>query len=45
MNFADARERLDAWRRHWEKARPHGAAGYNVPIDLQNAVGATSPSP
>ncbi|WP_453973980.1 integrase core domain-containing protein [Amorphus sp. MBR-141] len=42
---ADAREKLEDWRRDYNEVRPHSAIGYNVPIDLHNPGGATSPSP
>lgn len=34
MSFADAREKLKAWRRHYNEDRPHSAIGYNVPIAM-----------
>jgi putative transposase len=43
MDFADAREKLKAWRRDYNEARPHSAISYNVPIDLHIPGGATSP--
>ena len=45
MNLADAREKLEDWRRDYNEVRPHSAIGYNVPIDLHSPGGATSPSP
>lgn len=45
MELADAREKLEAWRRDYNEVRPHSAIGYNVPIDLHIPGGATSPSP
>jgi putative transposase len=44
-NLADAREKVDAWRRDYNEVRPHRAIGYNVPIDLHIPGGATSPPP
>lgn len=32
MSLADAREKLEDWRRHYNEDRPHSAIGYNVPI-------------
>jgi putative transposase len=44
MSLADAREKLDAWRRDYNEVRPHSAIGYNVPIALHYPDGAASPS-
>ena len=45
MDLADAREKMEAWRRDYNEVRPHSAIGYNVPIDLHIPGGATSPPP
>ncbi len=45
MTLADAREKLEDWRRHYNEDRPHSAIGYNVPIALHNPGGAASPPP
>lgn len=45
LSLADAREKLEDWRRYYNEVRPHSAIGYNVPIALQNPGGAASPSP
>ena len=45
MSLADAQEKLEAWRRHYNEDRPHSAIGYNVPIALHYPGGAASPSP
>ncbi|NEP44659.1 MAG: transposase, partial [Okeania sp. SIO2H7] len=42
MNLADASEKLEAWRRHYNEDRPHSAIGYNVPISVHYPVGITS---
>ena len=42
--LADAREKLEAWRRYHNEERPHGAIGNKVPISLQNRGGAANPS-
>jgi len=34
MSLADAQEKLETWRRHYNEDRPHSAIGYNVPITL-----------
>ena len=43
LTLADAREKLDTWRRDYNEVRPHSAIGYKVPIALQNPGGETSP--
>jgi putative transposase len=30
LSLADAREKLEAWRRYYNEERPHGAIGYKV---------------
>jgi putative transposase len=45
MSLADAREKLEDWRRHYNEDRPHSAIGYNVPIALHYPRDAASPSP
>ncbi len=45
LALADAREKLEDWRRHYNEDRPHSAIGYNVPIALHNPGGIPSPSP
>lgn len=45
LTLADAREKLETWRRDYNDVRPHSAIGYNVPSALHNPGGATSPSP
>ena len=44
LSLADAREKLEDWRRHYNEDRPHSAIGYNVPIALHYPDGVTSPS-
>ena len=44
MSLADAREKLEDWRRHYNEDRPHSANGYNVPIDMHYPDGITSQS-
>jgi len=44
MSLADAREKLENWRRHYNEDRPHSAIGYNVPIAMHYPDGVTSPS-
>ena len=34
ISLADAREKLEDWRRHYNEDRPHSAIGYNVPIAM-----------
>ena len=45
LTLADAREKMEDWRRHYNEERPHSAIGYNVPIALHNPGGDPSPSP
>lgn len=45
MSLADAREKLEDWRRHYKEDRPHSAIGYKVPFALHYPGGAASPSP
>lgn len=45
LTLADAREKLEAWRRYYNEERPHGAIGNKLPISLQIPGGAASPSP
>jgi len=40
MDLADAREKLEAWRKDYNEVRPHSAIGYNVPIDQHIPGGA-----
>ncbi|WP_394855542.1 integrase core domain-containing protein, partial [Nitratireductor aquimarinus] len=32
LSLADAREKLEDWRKYYNEVRPHSAIGYNVPI-------------
>jgi len=43
MTLADAREKLEDWRRDYNEVRPHSAIGYNVPIAVHNPGGVTNP--
>jgi putative transposase len=45
LKLADAREKLEGWRRYYNEDRPHGAIGNKPPITLVNPGGAPSPSP
>jgi putative transposase len=44
LSLADAREKLEDWRRDYNEVRPHGAIGNKPPAALLNCIGATSPS-
>ena len=44
MSLADAREKLEDWRKHYNEDRPHSAIGYNVPIAMHYPDGVTGPS-
>jgi putative transposase len=43
LSLADAREKMEDWRKYYNEERPHGAIGQNTPIMLLNRVGAASP--
>jgi putative transposase len=43
LSLADAREKLECWRRDYNEVRPHGAIGNKTPAALLYCVGATSP--
>ncbi len=43
MTLADAREKMENWRRFYNEDRPHSAIGYKVPITLANPDGAGGP--
>jgi putative transposase len=45
LSLADAREKMEDWRRYYNEERPHGAIGQKTPIMLLNHVGAASPPP
>ena len=45
LSLADAQEKLEDWRKYYNKQRPHGAIGQKTPIMLLNHVGAASPPP
>jgi len=44
ISLADAREKLEDWRRHYNEDQPYSAIGYNVPIAVHYTGGTTSPS-
>ena len=43
LSLADAREKLEDWRKYYNEECPHGAIGQKTPIMLLNHVGAASP--
>ncbi len=45
LTLADAREKIEYWRRDYNEVRPRSAIGYNVPIALHNPGDTPSPSP
>ena len=45
MNLADARKKMEDWRRYYNEERPHGAIGQKPPIAMLNRDGAASPPP
>jgi len=44
LSVADAREKLEDWRRDYNEVRPHGAIGNKPPAALLHCIDATSPS-
>lgn len=45
MSLADAREKLEDWRRYYNEDRPHSGIGQLAPILLHYSGDASSPSP
>lgn len=45
LTLADAREKLEAWRKYYNEERPHGAIGNKAPISLQKSGDTASLSP
>lgn len=45
MSLADAREKLEDWRRYYNEDRPHSGIGQIPPILLHNPGGASGPPP
>jgi putative transposase len=43
LTLADAREKMELWRRHYNEERPHGAIGDKAPITLHNPDGTFGP--
>lgn len=43
LSLADAREKLEVWRKDYNEHRPRGAIGYKVPMDLMQSEHAASP--
>ena len=43
LTLADAREKLEDWRKYYNEDRPHGAIGNKPPVSLMTPVGASSP--
>ena len=43
LSLADAREKLECWRRDYNEVRSHSAIGNKTPAALLECVGATSP--
>lgn len=43
LTLADAREKMETWRRYYNEDRPHSAIGYKVPITLTNSAGVSGP--
>jgi len=45
LTLADAREKMEAWRRFYNEDRPHSAIGHKVPVSLTDHGGASGPLP
>ena len=45
LSLADARKKIEDWRRYYNEERPHGAIGQKPPITLLNYDGVASPPP
>jgi putative transposase len=43
LTLADAREKLEDWRKDYNEDRPHGAIGNKPPVCLMTPAGASSP--
>jgi putative transposase len=43
MSLADARQKMEDWRRDYNEVRPHSAIGNKPPITLMNCSAASSP--
>jgi putative transposase len=43
MGLDDARAKMEAWRRDYNKVRPHSALGQKTPYDLVFGSGASGP--
>ena len=43
LTLADAREKLEDWRKYYNEDRPHGAIGNKPPVSLMTPTGASSP--
>ena len=43
LTLADAREKLEDWRKYYNEDRPHGAIGNKTPVCLMTPAGAPSP--
>jgi putative transposase len=42
LTLADAREKLEDWRKYYNEDRPHGAIGNKPPVSLITPAGASS---
>jgi len=43
LSLADAREKLETWRKDHNEQRPHGAIGNKIPMDLMKSGDPSSP--
>jgi putative transposase len=45
LNLADAKQKMEDWRKYYNEERPHGAIGQKPPITMLIHDGAASPPP
>lgn len=45
LHLGDAREKIEAWRRHYNAERPHSALGYRTPAEFSRATWPGAPLP
>jgi putative transposase len=40
MSLPDAREKIEVWRREYNRSRPHGSLGYRSPVEFAESAAA-----
>lgn len=38
MSLGDAKEKIEAWRCHYNEKRPHSSLGYQAPVEYQALI-------